>query len=288
MAEAGTLAPSLSFIDRSFTDRDLQHYKLLVSLGPRRATFAAIRSANTQLIAMGDVPLDVRDTPEQFPVAALFDLFPWCRGAYGMTRIVLDTPRSTLVPELFYDETAAHSIMCFNGRVEEGENVAGEYISILKAYTLYPASLVLKEHILQHFPGSVIGHITTPLIGGLLHFPVMTESRVFLHLRDDLIDIAVTANGTLRYFNTFTKQTKEDVAYFLMFVLEQLALDPEKTDLRLLGRISRGDEVFGVLFRYIRTLSFPDPVDYFRELITPQHINAGTYFPLLNILRCGS
>lgn len=288
MAEAGTLAPSLSYIDRSFTDRDLRNYKLLVTLGARRATFAAIRSANTQLMAMGDVPLDLRDNPEQFPVADLFNLFPWCKGSYGMTRIALDTPRSTLVPESFYDETAAHSIMSFNGRVDEGENVAGEYIPGLKAYTLYPASVNLKENLLQQFPGAVIGHITTPLIEGLLHFPVMTEPRVFLHLRDDLIDIAVTANGTLRYFNTFTKQTKEDVAYFLMFVLEQLGLDQEKTDLRLLGRISKGDEVCGVLFRYIRTLSFPESVDYFRELIIPQHINPGTYFPLLNILRCGS
>jgi len=58
----------------------------------------------------------------------------------------------------------------------------------------------------------------------------------------------------LRYFNSFQYRTREDLAYYIIFVIEQLGLNPDTITLLLMGNIERESERFELLFRYIRNI----------------------------------
>jgi hypothetical protein len=76
--------------------------------------------------------------------------------------------------------------------------------------------------------------------------------------------------------------TPEDIAYYLIFVFEQLNLNPEEITLVLMGSVDRYSPVYDLLFRYIRNIDFAarnDSISYsyiFNEV--PDHF----YFSLLN------
>ena len=80
----------------------------------------------------------------------------------------------------------------------------------------------------------------------------------------------------------------EDVAYFLIFVLEQLGMNPEQASVVLLGNIDRGSNLFELIYRYVKNMEFGRRNEYFKyspvfDLVAPQ-----SYYPLLNFNSCAS
>ena len=89
------------------------------------------------------------------------------------------------------------------------------------------------------------------------------------------------------FYNSFHYSVKEDFIYFLIFVFEQLGLNPETTSLVLMGEIEKESAIFETIFQYIRNISFIprnqaiDYSDVFDKL--PSHY----YYTLLNHKLCG-
>jgi hypothetical protein len=73
-----------------------------------------------------------------------------------------------------------------------------------------------------------------------------------------MIDIIVTENKKLILLNTFTWQTNEDILYYVMFVSEQLELNPEKFPMIVSGDIDDSSSIYQLLYRYVRNVTFPD------------------------------
>lgn len=65
-------------------------------------------------------------------------------------------------------------------------------------------------------------------------------------------DLVVVKNGKLLLGNSFTFETPEDFVYYILFVAEQLKLDPEKFSLEFSGNISELSEHFLLCCNYIR------------------------------------
>ncbi len=71
-----------------------------------------------------------------------------------------------------------------------------------------------------------------------------------------LSEVFVLNNSGLQLFNVFDYNTPEDFIYYVLFVFEQLSLDTEKTEVVLSGLIDLDNELYAILYTYIRHISF--------------------------------
>jgi hypothetical protein len=88
--------------------------------------------------------------------------------------------------------------------------------------------------------------------------------------------------GQLIYCNAFHFMTPEDIAYYLIFVFEQLNLNPEEVGLTLLGNIDRYSPVYDLLFRYIRNIEFAGRNESFGYSYLFNEIPDHFYYSLLS------
>lgn len=70
------------------------------------------------------------------------------------------------------------------------------------------------------------------------------------------MDIVVIREEQLLLCNTFDYQTKEDFIYYILFVAEQLQLDPESVPVTFLGNITKEDPRYQITYEFVRTLNF--------------------------------
>ena len=75
----------------------------------------------------------------------------------------------------------------------------------------------------------------------------------------DHFEIVVIENGQLMFYNSFVYQTKEDLIYFILFTVEQLKLDPETIPITLIGDLTKDDERYEIIYKYIRFVDFIGP-----------------------------
>ncbi len=78
------------------------------------------------------------------------------------------------------------------------------------------------------------------------------ETVVHLNLYEHNLEIAVTDNSDIIFYNLFEAQTGEDVLFYTLFVLEQLDIDSNKAELKCYGQLLPGTKVFQTLKKYVR------------------------------------
>lgn len=190
---------------------------------------------------------------------------------------------STIVPAPLFEESRKNMYLRFNTALNEDELVVVDDIKNLDAKNVFALSSVLKTKLASLFPNVSYHHCSTVLIESLLaqskNQPV---KRLFVHVQPSHFEAIVVEGKNLLFYNTFNYQTPEDFIYYLLFVYEQLQLNPETIEAVLLGDIEKNSETYLLSQKYIRNLKFgerSESADYSYQLQTlPKH----TYFTLFN------
>ena len=90
----------------------------------------------------------------------------------------------------------------------------------------------IKDLIKAKFINYKINHFSSTLIEGLLikYKNQDLHNKVFVNVRSKFIDVLIIEGGPkLIFFNSFRYKTVEDLAYFLIYVLEQQNTSTLKT-----------------------------------------------------------
>lgn len=162
----------------------------------------------------------------------------------------------TFVPSVLYDEQYLSSYMQYNTKVFESDYFAHDPVSSYDMNTVYIPYVNINNFLIDHFGSFNYKHSFSILTKKVLDFSKnIEEKQVYLHIQKDSFQIIVAKNQKLILFNTFEYKTKEDFIYYVLFVLEQLQLNPETVVVKLFGTISIEDKLYEIAYKYIRNVS---------------------------------
>jgi hypothetical protein len=246
MAEA--LRPILDKADESFDVKDSPKYDLTFEIGDKTFGYSILDVEKNKFIALGYFRNSLAD---------LAGSFPWWSSQFHAVKGIIANSRFTLIPEALFLESEKESYFNFLHEREAGEAVFTDRLGHLGIYTVYSIPGHWRKEIDKVFPKATLRHISSVLIGNIwMNVKNMAGRKVFLNLREGQFDLLVFEGKELKYCNTFHFLTPEDVGYYVIFVFEQLNLNPEEISLALLGNVDKFSPVFGLLFRYIRNIEF--------------------------------
>ena len=69
------------------------------------------------------------------------------------------------------------------------------------------------------------------------------------------MELIYFVKNKLVFYNRFDFNTKEDLIYYLLFIIDQLKLNPEETPVVITGDISKDDDNYMIIYKYIRNVS---------------------------------
>jgi len=131
-------------------------------------------------------------------------------------------------------------------------------------------------------------HHTAPMIEGIMLQKVITPSEkcIYIQVEQYFLTITVKQGKKLIFCNSFTFNTSEDFVYFILFVFDQLELNPEKCPVVVFGEITHDSESFSKLYKYIRHLSFGSKPEFIRFGYQFDEVFDHRYFDLYNMHLC--
>ncbi|MCX6282785.1 MAG: DUF3822 family protein [Bacteroidetes bacterium] len=215
---------------------------------------------------------------------------PWLKNPFKTVRIAFEGKKSTLIPGPLFDAQESENFLKLNFQLLADEHVLADHIQQFDNYNVYSIPKHLEDATKRLFPSARISSLTTILLQTVwMNFKTrISANRIFLHIKEKTFDILIYDGKQVKYLNTFTWMVAEDVAYFLIFVLEQLGMNPEQASVILLGNIDRGSNLFELVYRYVKNMEFGRRNETFKyspvfDIVAPQ-----SYYPLLNFNSCGS
>lgn len=274
------LHPVLNKVDESFNDKDLQRYDLTFEMGEKTFGYSLRDVEKNKFIALGFY----RDH-----LADLISSLSWLGGQFHSVNGIIGNARFTLIPEALYIENEKESYFNFLLKKETGEVVLSDHLTHMGIYNVYSIPGTCRREVDKVFSKVTLSHISSVLIGNIwMSVKNMKGRKVFLNLREGQFDLLAFEGNQLRYCNAFNFLTAEDIAYYVIFVFEQLNLNPEEVHLALLGNVDKFSPVFELLFRYIRDIEFLKRSDGFNYSYLFNEVPGHCYYTLLNSIPCGS
>lgn len=218
MSEA--LRPVLNKVDESFDIKELQKYDLTFELGDKTFGYSIRDVEKNKFIALGFF---------RNPLADIGSSLTWLGSKFHAVNGISGNSRFTLIPEALFIENEKESYFNFLHERESGETVLYDWLEHLGIYTVYSISGTCRKELDKVFPKVTLCHISSVLIWNIwMSVKNMAGRRVFLNLREGQFDLLVFEGNQLKYCNIFHFLTAEDIAYYIIFVFEQLDLNPEE------------------------------------------------------------
>jgi Protein of unknown function (DUF3822) len=277
---AESLRPILNKVDESFDAKDLRKYDLTFEMGDKTFGYSILDIEKNKFIALGYFRNHLAD---------VVNSFSWLSGQFHTIKGIIANSRFTLIPEALFLESDKESYFNFLHERESGEAVFSDRLEHMEIFTVYSIPGHCRKEIERTFPSLNLCHISTVLIGNIwMNVKNIAGRKVFLNLREGQFDLLVFEGKQLKYCNSFHFHTPEDIAYYVIFVFEQLNLNPEEVSMALLGNVDKFSPVFDLLFRYIRNLEFLSRNDGFNYSYLFNDIPGHFYYSLLNPSSCGS
>ena len=272
MAEA--LHTILNKVDESFDEKDSRKYDLTFEMGDKTFGYSILDIEKNKFIALGYFRNHLADVVTSFS---------WLGGQFHSVKGIIGNSRFTLIPETLFLESEKESYFNFLHEREASEAVFSDRLEHLGIYTVYSIPGHCRKEMDKVFPKVTLCHISSVLIGNIwMNVKNIAGRKVFLNLREGQFDLLVFEGKQLKYCNAFHFLTPEDITYYVIFVFEQLNLNPEEISLALLGNVEKFSPVFDLLFRYIRNIEFVSRNEGFNYSYLFNDVPAHFYYTLLN------
>jgi hypothetical protein len=293
-----TLAkPHFSRFDDAFSIHLSRTYNLSLLLGRDRLSFCFNRHDDNSLIGIESYNLGLPDTQS----STAKDYQDWCRELkllledleslkkpFRQVRVAVECHKSTLVPQDLFSEANQEELLFFNHPKEVSEICRHETIPRLKAEIIYSIPSCIISELQAVFPEAEIVNTSGQMIESLIKLSLESafEGMLCANVRGAWVEIICIEKGKLLYFNSFSYRTREDLAYYIIFVMEQLGLNPDTITLILTGAIERQSERFELLYRYIRNIRFMDKPLLKVSKAMAADFPVPIYFNLLSFAKC--
>ena len=208
---------------------------------------------------------------------------------FNIVKVIYQNHLCTLVPNELYSSENHKDYLKYNVKTF-GDDLEGiDVLPEVNAKNLYLIPKTIDKYFSEKYAEKYQNkHHVSILINALMrYFSKTDKSYFFVNVYQHSIQIIYIKSGKLQFYNTFLYYTKEDFIYYILFVMEQLGLNPDIQPLTFLGQVTTDDDNYKMAYKYIRHLNFFS-VDHFNISDTfyadnPQ-IQKHFYFELLNQL----
>ncbi|MDA9106990.1 DUF3822 family protein [Flavobacteriaceae bacterium] len=170
-------------------------------------------------------------------------------------KLIISNKLSCLVPKELFDERLSLDYLKFNSKLIENDFASNDYIEELETYNVYLPFVNVNNYLVERFGSFEYYHSSTILLRKILK-TTTNDSRTlfFTNIETDSFQVIIFKNKNLLYYNDFEYQTKEDILYFLLFVIEQNKEIKSDTKLNILGGISENDKNFNFISQFIKNI----------------------------------
>lgn len=278
-----------SIIDESLTKEKISDYILSIQLGAGKTCFCILDSVRNKYIALQVFPQEKlfnnQELLNNFREKVKSDELLSYKN-YKNINISIVHSNSTLVPVSLFNKKDSLAYLQFNHTVLADEVIHIDYIKAGNIRNIFAVPSYTLDILNELFPNADLRHYSTILIETLLHRFKNQNYKLVLHFQETHFEIIYIKEKKLIFYNTFNYQTTEDIIYYLLFVYEQLQLNPENIEVSIIGEVDKNSAVHIMIKKYIRNVKFEDRANDFSYSYGFNDISQHYYFILLNQNLC--
>lgn len=277
-------------VDEAFNAGRPEAHELFLFIDDEEFSYAVAEKQEKKFRALESWNIN---SPEQFPEQLLTELYESSAilhaGKYRRVICCSGFRNATLIPAPLYDPYAAEEQLRFASAVGKSDEIITDSLRQLEASNVFSMPANVHHEIATWFQNAEFHHTSTSIIEYLLAVNRNSgEEMITVNFHFNYLEIIVTHSKKLLFYNTFNFTSPEESLYYILFVIEQLHLNPGNSDVRFAGEINETDEIFVLAKKYIRNLGWIHRPENYSYSYSLEALPSQFHFNLFSQLVCVS
>ena len=279
----------ICFIDKSFDHEQTNLYHLSIQISLDGFSFAILDIPKGKYTVLKSTNFFLKRPRLLFmKVKQLLAEDELLSLKFKSVEIAYSSENFTLIPQPFFQHSASEKFLGFNHEIEKGFSVDKTLFVNAEVWCIYTIPENLKEFLFLKFPKATIRHNLFPLVERAVkenkNFP--DGKQVHLNFFRTYFELVVLSGSKLMLCNQFNYAGESDIIFYVLYVFEQLKLNPDSTELIIHGHIQKTDDVCQSFKKYIRKITFARPTTVFNYSYTFHQHPEHSFTTLLDLYKC--
>lgn len=277
---------SYELIDRSFDFRAPEKYRSCIQLSNNSLSICFSDKKNNKTVALQEKSLNTERLLEGDKLEK--ELKKLKLPVTENRLFSINSQRFCFVPKAIFSESQTTSLLNLNCEPAKNQKILWDEIEQLELIVLYSINSSLFHHINTNFQSSKLTHQLSTLIKGIASDFNQNDTQLFCHVKNKQLSIVHFNEYGFQFANQFFIQTAEDYIYYLLFVCEQLKIQPAKCKLVLLGNIILGEKMHHYSYNYFSKIQFGEAKTNYNLAPALTEKPAHLFYTLYKDLLCAS
>ncbi len=211
-------------------------------------------------------------------------------GFWHSITVGIKNNKFSLIPRSLFDNNNIEHYLRLNCSLDKSKEIfLYKDQKSIEAVNIFSVEGKIVEWFQSQYPNRKIEivHESSPFIEGVLSVHNHENQKsIYIDVERNHIQILVFQDRNLDYSNVFEYSTAEDLTYYVMFVFNELKLNPETTPTTMWGHVDYDSEAYQKLFTYIKHLEIGERPQNLKFGYVFDEIEEQKYFSLFNLHLC--
>lgn len=285
MVTGSKIKSHFELVDESFDQKAIDQLCLTAQISDFSFSFSVIDWSISKQLLLKDYRLEeqLKETSQLRLLEAIFEQNDFLSKPFKKVSISISNSLYTFVPSPLFDASSAEKYLKLNCKISQNDEVQYASMKNMNAYCIFAIDKKIKIFFDYQFTGAKYLHQSMVLSDAVLNnFKNKEQQSVIINIRKNDFDAVIIKDKKTDLINTFQYTNADDLLFYLLYVLEQLSINPDKQEVLVCGEILKNSAVYERLVKYIRHVNFinrNNSIEYsykFNEV--PEHF----YYSLLN------
>jgi len=284
------IVSEISLIDKDFRKDATYRYALFIQLLNDSLGYCILDISQNKFLVLESFSFKSSDDAELQCEAykEIIDKSENLKYVYKQVKVVYHGHKSTIVPAPLFDEKEIKTYLKFTEKLPNDFEIVANKLNAVDAHCIYALPECLKKIFNEFFPNHKLYSASIVMIENLLlNFKhQVNEKKVFVNVHSSQFEILIMEGKKLLLYNSFLFKSPEEFIYYILFVIEQMDLNPENVDVTILGEIIAESQLYEVLYKYIRNIHFINRTESFNYCESLNTIPPHHFYSLFNLNLC--
>jgi len=236
-------------------------YRLSVQVSLTGLSFLVLDLEKQETVFFSEKTFGGTRSPEEvlLEIQEIIDKTEVLQSNFLKVSVVFANNIYTVVPTTLFDESKLSEYLKFNSKMLANDYITFDSIDNHEMVVVYVPYVNITNYFFDRYGTFQYYHSASIFLKTILDSEKHTiVPKVYVHVQDNSFDCIVLRESSLQLCNTYSYRTPEDFIYYVLFCLEQLNLNPDKVIFYLCGDIAENDNIYNIVYKYIRNVKFVD------------------------------
>ncbi len=280
---------TIRLIDEHFESQHSGKCDLLIQINAAYISYAIIDKGQDQLRVLCQTALNGKDAQLSAleNIDNLLQTEPHLKYHFRKIKISLETFKFTFIPSELYTDSSLADYAKFIQPVNEADILLTD-IKAAQSKNIIAVPAELQHKLRSCFHEVHLFSQADSFIEGAknIHNTSSLASQLFLNINETTFEAVLLQDAKFVFYNIFDYQNADEFNYFLLTIMQQLAIDRHKTRVTLAGDIIESDEIYKRIEKYFKDITFADSKLLARQSGLFKTIPSHLFFSLMSLGLC--